>query len=126
MDSVTPVALTIDGALVASETRVVSAAAEVLVLSTSIAAAHAPFTLHSTYVGRRGQPTAATHLLLAPGTSGTVPEQRLHEAPDLPVAEDERQLCLYDHLQRLLAALTAHGHAASVDVGDRSVSIVNR
>lgn len=126
MESSIPVVMSVDGSAVASETRAVSAAAEVLVLSTSLAAPQAPYTLHSTYVGQRGGPTAVTHLLLAPGNRHGVLKQHEHRTHELPVADDERQLILYDHLQRLLSALTDAGHQASVDVGDRSVSIVNR
>lgn len=119
------VSISLSGALVASETLMPDAGPHVVVFSTTIAAPETPFGLHSTYVGRRGHETAVTHMLLAPACDPIL-EQRRVRADALPVADDERQLCLYDHLQHLLTALTDHGLIAQVEVGDQSIVIVNR
>ena len=119
-----PVSIVIAGTPVSSETLMPDAGAHVVVLSTTVASPHAPYGLHSTYVGDRAEATAATHLLLAP-RQGAQLTQRRHAAGELPV-DDDRQLCLYDHLQELLAALVVDGHEARIDVADRSVELVNR
>lgn len=126
MRELLPVSMEIAGSFVRSETRAVAVGAHVLVLSTTIASPAAPYSLHSTYVGQRGEATAATHLLLAPSHNEARLTQHRHEPHARPVAEDERQLCLYDHLQQLVAALTADGLDLKVDVDDRSVTVVNR
>lgn len=121
-----PVSVSLAAAPVPNETRVVSAAAQVLVISTTLPTPVAPYTLHSTYVGERGGPTAVTHLLLAPGRRE--PELSQHELPahHLPVAEDERRICLYDHLQRLLGALAEGGLDPRIELEDHAVAIVDR
>lgn len=119
------VSILLDGLHVSSETLTVTAGAHVLVLSTTIAAPHVPYSLHSTYIGQRGEPTAVTHLLLAPA-AGAELVQRRHAAHELPVADDERHTCLYDHLQELQAALGRDGHEARIDIGDHSIAWVNR
>ena len=108
-----------------SETLMPDAGSQVVVLSTTIATPKAPYSLHSTYVGQQGADTAATHLLLAPGQQPAL-DQRRTSARDLPVAADERQLCLFDHLQHLLAALIDDGHDVRMNVGDGTIAAVNR
>lgn len=125
MEACVPVTVSLAGSLVPSETRVVSAAAQVLVITTSLATPLAPYTLHSSYVGERDQPTAVTHLLLAPGDDPAL-SQHQHAAHLLPVADDERRLCLYDHLQLLLGALVDAGFDPGIEVADRSVAIVDQ
>lgn len=119
-----PASIVIAGAPVSSETLMPEAGAHVVVLSTTLASPQVPYSLHSTYVGQRGGPTAATHQSLGPRGAAEL-KQRRHAALELPV-DGDRQLCLYDHLQELLAALIADGHEARIDVGDRSVALVNR
>jgi hypothetical protein len=121
-----PVEVRLDRLTVPSVTRVTSAAAEVLVLSTTISSPQTPFTVHSTYVGKRGELTAATHLVLTPASVESGLIQLTHPAHALPVAEDERHLCLYDHLQQLLVALRHAGHDATIEVDDRAVEVVDR
>src|SRR5262245_53792704 len=105
------------GEPVQSATRVVSAAADVVVLSTTVACPAAPITLHSTYVGHRdGDTTAVTHLVLEPGTVGGELSQQRRSAQELPVGDEERRACLYDHLQELLATLNRAGHDASIEI----------
>lgn len=119
------VSILLSSAPASSETLMPDAGAQVVVLSTTITSPEAPYSLHSTYVGQRGADTATTHLLLAPGQQPAF-EQRRVSAHELPVAADERQLCLYDHLQHLLAALIDDGYRARINVGDRSIALVNR
>lgn len=120
-----PITVRLAGLDAPAATRMVSASAHVLVLTTTITSPRAPYSLHSTYVGQRGEPTAATHLLLAPLIEPEL-TQRRHDAHQLPVAEDERRLCLYDHLQHLLAALVRGGHEPQIDVADQSIALVDR
>lgn len=119
------VSVSLSGANAPSETLMPDAGPHVVVLCSTITTAVAPYSLHSTYVGQRGTETALTHLLLAPGRPPAV-DQRRTSANELPVAADERQLCLYDHLQHLLAALIDDGHEARINVGDRTIAVVNR
>lgn len=121
-----PVSISLAAAPVPSETRVVSAAAQVLVICTTLPTPVAPYTLHSTYVGERGASTAVTHLLLAPGSREPELRQNTQPAHHLPVAEDERRLCLYDHLQRLLAALFDAGLDPRIEVAERAVALADR
>jgi hypothetical protein len=44
----------------------------------------------------------------------------------LPVVNDERHLCLYDHLQRLLSALVGIVHDAAINVNDHAIDLVDR
>jgi len=44
----------------------------------------------------------------------------------LPVADDDRHPCLYDHLQRVLGALQELGHQAAIDVLDPAVELIDR
>lgn len=118
--------MSLAGRPVPSETRVVSAAAQVLVVTTSLPTAEAPYTLHSVYVGERGGSTGTTHLLIAPGGREAELTQREHPVHGLPVAEDERRLCLYDHLQRLLGELEAAGLEPRIELPDQAVAIADR
>lgn len=120
------VSIALSGATASSETLMSESGAHVVVLSTTVAASQAPYSLHSTYVGQRGEETGATHLLLAPGRDEAQLIQRRHAPNELPVAEDDRGLCLYDHLQELLASLVRDGFPASIDVGDQSIALINR
>lgn len=121
-----PVSVSLSGRPVPSETRVVSAAAQVLVITTSLPSPEAPYTLHSVYVGDRSGPTSTTHLLLAPGGREAALSQREHPAHELPVAEDERRLCLYDHLQHLLGALVAADLEPQTEIADQAVAVADR
>lgn len=121
-----PVTVRLEGTAVPSTTLTVSATAHVLVLATTIASSQAPFSLHSAYVGQRGEVTAATHLLLAPGSSEASLTQQRHAPHELPVAEDERHLCLYDHLQRFLAVLADAGLDPQIDIADQSIALLDR
>ncbi len=126
MRQVLPVSIRLGGRAVSSSTLFVGVGAHVVVFSTTISSVEAPISLHSTYLGQRGSDTAATHLLLA----RELPESQLqtctHPAGRMPVADDERHPCLYDHLQHLLAALRDLGHDPMIDVVDEAVEVVDR
>lgn len=121
-----PVCISLADRPAPSETRVVSAAAQVLVITTSLPTADAPYTLHSAYVGERDGPTVASHLLLAPGARDARPTQQEHPPHHLPVADDQRRLCLYDHLQRLLGVLVDAGLEPRIEIADQAVAIADR
>lgn len=120
-----PVTLRLDDAPVKSSTQFTSASAQVLVLTTAIPDERAPITLHSVYVGQRGDRTHATHLVLARGQDEAEPVTREHDAGAMPVADDDRHPCLYDHLQQLLDALHRAGHDAHVDVVDAAIAMID-
>lgn len=120
------VELTVDGDAVDAVTECASVGAYVLVLSTAVAERELPVDLHSTYVGHRDGETLATHLALLPGVSGGRLVSVRRPAAALPVGEDDRSRCLYDHLQQLLALLEELGLSAAVRVGDDAVAVVSR
>ena len=119
-----PVTIRLDNTPLPSVTQFTSVSAQVLVITTAIPDERAPITLHSSYVGQQGDPTAATHLLLAPDAEPT-PTVREHPADAMPVAAPERHRCLYDHLQQLLDALNHDGHHARVDVVDAALASID-
>lgn len=120
------VTIELDGHRVLSSTRFVSAGAHMLAVSTTIPCPQVPVTLHSSYVGHRDTHTAVTHLLLAPGTPLAQLDIDTHAPGRLAVDDDDRHPCLYDHLQRLLAALQALGHQAAINVADSAVELIDR
>lgn len=119
-----PVTIRLGDRLVESETQLLSAT-YAAVLTTAVAAAEAPVTLCSTYLGQRGEPTLAAHLILSPDRPAST-VQRRHEAHELPVADDARHLCLFDHLQQLLAELERLGLDATIDVADQAVELLDQ
>jgi hypothetical protein len=111
--------ITLDGAPVRSETRVASAGAYVLVLS-SVLPDHA-IELHSSYVGHPGTPTQASHLMLAPGISNSGAVE--HDETSIPVIIARRR-CIYDHLQRLQDFLAELGHTFQIPLADDALLAV--
>lgn len=63
--------------------------------------------------------------MLAPGGRVDL-VQHEHPAHQLPVDEDERRLCLYDHLQRLLGALGDLDLEPQIEIADQAVAIADR
>jgi hypothetical protein len=114
-----PLEITLDGAPVRSETRVASAGAYALVLS-SVLPDHA-IELHSSYIGHPGTPTQASHLMLAQGISNS--EAVEHDETSIPVIIARRR-CIYDHLQRLQDFLADIGHTVQIPLADDALLAV--
>jgi ABC-type transporter Mla subunit MlaD len=119
-----PIGVRIDGRKVGSVTRFTPAGAYVVVLATALVDPQAPVSITSTYVGQRKTATHATHLTLRPGSDPQI-DTRMHALGTLPVDEDERHGCLYDHLQQLLTALQSLGYDTRIDVLDRAAELLD-
>jgi hypothetical protein len=97
----------------------------VLTLSTVLPERGLAAELISTYVGHSDTPTIATHLMLGPvgqPASIATPE---HAHKDLDPVEGARD-CAYDHANRLMEFLGAHGSHVSVELDERSFSQLER
>jgi hypothetical protein len=114
-----PIEITLDGAPERFETRLASAGAYALVLSSVLP--KRAIELHSSYLGHPGAPTQATHLLLAPGQSTS--EAVEHDERSIPVMTARRR-CLYDHLQRLQAFLEEREHTVQIPLADDALLAV--
>jgi hypothetical protein len=108
-----PIQIAVDGAPERSETRLASAGAYVLVLSSVLP--DRAVELHSSYLGHPGTPTQASHLMLAPGISDS--ETFEHDESLIPVMFARRR-CVFDHLQRLQDLLAELGHTVQVPLAD--------
>lgn len=73
--------------------------------------------VNSTFVGHKGVPTCATHLVLGPVRHAPfiVSVEHEHESLDPNIRARE---CVYEHAQTILEALTNLGYAVSIDVSD--------
>jgi hypothetical protein len=114
-----PIKITLDGAHERSETRLASAGAYALVLSSVLP--DRGIELHSSYLGHPGARTQATHLMLGP--TGNASEAVEHEASSIPVIAARRR-CVYDHLQRLQELLAELGHVAQIPLADDALIAV--
>jgi hypothetical protein len=108
-----PIKITLDEACERSETRLASAGAYALVLSSVLP--DRAIELHSTYLGHSGAPTQASHLLLSPAHNDS--ETVEHDEFSIPVMVARRR-CIYDHLQRLQDFLGELGHTAQIPLAD--------
>jgi hypothetical protein len=114
-----PIAITLDGAPERSQTRLASAGAYALVLSSVLP--DRAIELHSSYLGHPGAPTQASHLMLAPSISDS--ETVEHDESLIPVMIARRR-CIYDHLQRLQDFLAALGHTVQIPLADDALLAV--
>ncbi len=114
-----PIEITLDGAPERFETRLASAGAYALVLSSVLP--DRAIELHSTYLGHPGAPTRASHLMLAPGISDS--ESAEHDESLIPVMVARRR-CIYDHLQRLQDFLAELGHTLQIPLADDALLAV--
>ncbi len=114
-----PIEIALDGAPERFETRLTSAGAYALVLSSVLP--KRAIELHSTYLGHPGAPTQASHLMLAPGQNTT--EAVEHDERSIPVMIARRR-CLYDHLHRLQAFLEGHEHTVQIPLADDALLAV--
>lgn len=114
-----PIEIALDGAPARFETRLASAGAYALVLSSVLP--KRAIELHSTYLGHPGAPTQASHLMLAPGKSTS--EAVEHDERWIPVMVARRR-CLYDHLQRLQNLLEELEHTVQIPLADDALLAV--
>ncbi len=114
-----PIEITLDGAPERFETRLASAGAYALVLSSVLP--DRAIELHSSYLGHPGAPTRASHLMLAPGITDS--ESVEHDESSIPVMVARRR-CIYDHLQRLQDFLAELGHAVQIPLADDALLAV--
>ncbi len=122
--AIVPLEIHIDGRKAASVTRFTPVGAHVVVLTTALVDPQAPISVTSTYVAERRTGTHATHLTLRPGFEPEL-QTHMHAGGDLPVDDDERHGCLYDHLQAVLAALQSLNHVTSIDVLDDAAQLLD-
>jgi hypothetical protein len=106
------VKLSLDGALVPSETTYVWAGPYVLSVHTVIPRPDLAIELHSTFTGHPGTPTVVAHLVLGP--PGHAPALTCDERPreDLLVCDG----CVYEHAMQLVELLRGLGREPSVDL----------
>jgi hypothetical protein len=114
-----PITITLDGAPERSETRLASAGAYALVLSSVLP--DRAIELQSSYLGHPGTPTQASHLVLAPGIRDSDAVE--HDESSIPVMIARRR-CIYDHLQRLQDLLAELGHTAQIPLADDALLTV--
>ena len=114
-----PIEITLDGAPERFETRLASAGAYALFLSSVLP--DRAIELHSSYLGHPGAPTRASHLILAPGISDS--ESVKHDESLISVMIARRR-CIYDHLQRLQDFLAELGHTVQIPLADDALLAV--
>lgn len=114
-----PIKITLDDAPEQSETRIASAGAYALVLSSVLP--DRAIELHSSYLGHPGTPTQTIHLMLAPTISDS--EAVEHDEASMPVMVARRR-CIYDHLQRLQDFLAELGHTVQIPLADDALLAV--
>jgi len=114
-----PIEIALDGVPARFETRLASAGAYALVLSSVLP--KRAIELHSSYLGHPGATTQASHLMLAPGKSTS--EAVEHDERRIPVMVARRR-CLYDHLLRLQDFLEELKHTVQIPLADDALLAV--
>jgi hypothetical protein len=116
-----PIAITIDGKAIRSETRATQVGAYIVVIETTLA--DHVIDLHSVYAGHKKTKTQATHLTLTPTVCETKTIEHEHDA--IPVMYAKRR-CLYDHLHQLQDLLQADGAQANIPVEEQAIEAIER
>ena len=119
-----PVTIRAGGLPVRSTTEFSAVGAYVIVLTTTTDSPRAAISVTSTYVAHQDTDTHATHLVMRRG-AGPQMETRLHRRSALTVGAEDRRTYLYEHLQQVLAALSAGGRAASIDVFEHAAEVLD-
>lgn len=114
-----PIDINVDGVPERFETRMASAGAYALVLS-SVLPSRA-IELHSSYLGHPGARTQTSHLMLTPAANASETVEHDHDAIPVMIA---RRRCVYDHLQRLQAFLGELGLAVQIPLADDALLAV--
>ena len=119
-----PVTIRVNGLPVRSATEFSAVGAYVIVLSTTTASPRAAISVTSTYVAHHDTDTHATHLVMRRGADPQM-ETRLHRRGTLAGDAEDRRACLYEHLQQVLAALSAGSRQASIDVFEHAAEVLD-
>lgn len=119
-----PLTIRVNGLPVRSVTEFSAVGAHVIVLATTTDSPRASISVTSTYVSHPDTDTHATHLVTRRGADAQM-ETRLHRRGTLEVDADERRGFLYEHLQQVLAALSAGSRQASIDVFEHAAEVLD-
>jgi hypothetical protein len=120
-----PLHVIIDGRRRSSHSRYTwSAGGLVLTIATVLPDSGLAFELISTYTGHDDTDTVATHLTLSASRRGDI-DSRRHPHEQLNPVELART-CAYDHANRLIETLADSGHAARVELDERTFGELER
>jgi hypothetical protein len=120
-----PLAFTLDGRQVASETTCIWGGPYVLTITTVLPDQGLALEVHSTFVGHEGVPTCVTHLTLGPVDHDPVIAQVEHPHASLDPMLRARE-CAYEHVQIVLQTLKHLGHEVAIDVPDNAFEDLER
>ena len=112
-----PLAVTLDGEQVVSETVCVTAGAHSLTIVTALPDRGLATELTSSFVGHEGVATHATHLALGPPGHEPQIYVREYEHAHVDPVLGPRD-CAYEHVAILLEQLTELGYGVSIEVPD--------
>jgi hypothetical protein len=119
-----PVTIRVNGLPVRSVTEFSTVGAFVVVLTTTTASPRAAISVTSTYVAHPETDTHATHLVMRRGADPQI-DTRLHRRGAPSADAQGRRDCLYEHLQQVLAALSAGSRQASIDVFEHAAEVLD-
>ncbi len=120
-----PLAVTLDGRQVASETACIWAGPYVLTIATALPDHGLAVEVHSTFVGHEGVPTCVTHLTLGPVEHDPTIAQVEHPHASLDPLLRARE-CAYEHVQIVLQTLKRLGHEVTIAVPDNAFQELER
>lgn len=106
---------------VAGSTLIAEAGANVAVISTALP--DVGLTLHSTYSGAPGVPTAVVHLALGPGPTAQHVAELDEDA--MPVV-GQRHRCVPEHYAEVVARAAELGHELRIEVDDHALELARR
>jgi hypothetical protein len=120
-----PLAVTLDGRQVTSETTCMWAGPYVLTIATALPDQALALEVHSTFVGHEGVATCVTHLTLGPVEHDPTIAQVEHPHASLDPMLRARE-CAYEHIQIVLATLRQLGYEAAIEVPDNAFEDLER
>lgn len=120
-----PLAVTLNGRQVDSETTCVWAGPHVLVIATVLPDHGLALELDSIFVGHEGVPTCVTHLTLGPVGEDPVIVPVEHEHASLNPKLKARE-CAYEHAEIVLETLNRLGYEAGINMPDDAFEELER
>ncbi|HEY5194636.1 MAG TPA: hypothetical protein VIJ39_12290 [Solirubrobacteraceae bacterium] len=120
-----PLAVTLNGRQVDSETTCVWAGPHVLVIATVLPDHGLALELDSIFVGHEGVPTCVTHLTLGPVGENPVIVPVEHEHASLNPKLKARD-CAYEHAEIVLETLNRLGYEAGINMPDDAFEELER
>ena len=120
-----PLAVTLNGRQVDSETTCVWAGPHVLVIATVLPDRGLALELDSIFVGHEGVPTCVTHLTLGPVGEDPVIVPVEHEHASLNPKLKARD-CAYEHAEIVLETLNRLGYEAGINMPDDAFEELER